>query len=61
MSYIVVEDFNFADINWQTLSADNSISNAFCDFMFNHNMKQLIDSPTHRLGNILDFQFQFFD
>ena len=51
---IVVGDFNFADINWQTLSADNYISNAFCDFMFNHNLEQLIDSPTHRLGNILD-------
>ena len=26
----------------------------FCDFVFNHNLSQLVDTPTHRRGNILD-------
>ena len=51
---IMVGDFNFGDINWQTLSAEGSVSDAFCDFVFNNNLEQLIQSPTHCLGNILD-------
>lgn len=51
---MVIGDFNFVDINWHTLSIDNYISTSFCDFMFNHNLEQLIDSSTHHLGNILD-------
>ena len=47
-------DFNFGDINWQTLSAESSVSDAFCDFVFNNNLEQLIQSPTHCLGNIFD-------
>jgi len=51
---ILVGDFNFPDINWATLSAHSPSSTSFCDFVFDSNLTQLIDSPTHSRGNILD-------
>ena len=51
---IVVGDFNLPDINWDSLSASTSISNLFCDFLFNNNLSQLVNEPTHIKGNILD-------
>jgi len=51
---IIVGDFNFPDINWSTLTGTTSLSTLFCDFIFDHNLVQFIDSPTHIKGNILD-------
>lgn len=47
-------DFNFPDINWFTLSGSSTPSSIFCDFLFDHNLHQLVTSPTHSKGNILD-------
>ena len=53
-STIIVGDFNLPDIQWDTLSSTSSISCAFCDFVFDNLLTQLIDQPTHIKGNILD-------
>ena len=51
---IFTGDFNLPDINWSSLSAHSSSSNAFCDFIFDNNLIQFVDRPTHSGGNILD-------
>ena len=51
---VLVGDFNLPDINWNTLSASSSVSELFCDFVYNHNLAQLVYEPTHIRGNILD-------
>ena len=47
-------DYNLPDIIWSSLSCSSSNSNLFCDFIFQHNLSQLIESPTHIHGNTLD-------
>ena len=47
-------DFNLPDINWDTLTGTSTISNNFCDCAFKSNLTQLVESPTHTGGNILD-------
>ena len=51
---IIVGDFNLRDVNWQCLSASTHLSNVFCDLIFQHNLSQLIQMPTHIKGNTLD-------
>ena len=51
---IITGDFNLPDINWDTLSTTSTPSSAFCDFIFDNSLTQLIDQPTHAKGNILD-------
>lgn len=54
---IITGDFNLPDIVWPILSGSSSVSNLFCDFVFDHNLSQLVTSPTHCKGNILDLVF----
>lgn len=51
---IIMGDFNLPDINWSTLTASTITSNQFCEIIFKANLVQLVDQPTHILGNILD-------
>ena len=51
---LLLGDFNLSDINWATLTGSSSISNNFCEFVFNSNLAQLVNSPTHICGNTLD-------
>ena len=51
---IIVGDFNFPDIDWDTLSGHSLASNQFCDLVFQTGLTQLIDQPTHIHGNTLD-------
>ena len=51
---ILLGDFNFPDINWDTLSGFSLHANLFCDLIFRFNLSQLVTSPTHICGNILD-------
>ena len=44
---IIVGDFNFPDIDWDTLSGHSPASNQFCDLVFQTGLSQLIDQPTH--------------
>lgn len=48
---IVVGDFNYADIDWSTLSGSCQGSNHFCECVFECN---LVRNPTHIKGNVLD-------
>ena len=50
-------DFNFPDINWDTLSGHSHASNNFCDLIFLAGLQQLINVPTHKHGNSLDLLF----
>ena len=50
----MVGDFNLPDVDWSTLSASTDFSNQFCDLVFQHNLLQLVNNPTHVCGNILD-------
>ena len=51
---IFVGDFNFPDIDWSSLIASSSHSNIFCEFVFDSNLIQHVNSPTHIRGKILD-------
>ena len=52
----MVGDFNVLDINWGSLTGTSS-SISFCDFVFQHNLTQFVNQPTHIKGNILDLVF----
>jgi len=51
---IILGDFNFPDIDWDSLSGHSPVSNQFCDLVFQAGLSQLIDTPTHNHDNILD-------
>jgi len=51
---LIVGDFNLPDINWLTFSGITSMSNNFCEFVFEPNLTQPVESPKHSHGNILD-------
>ena len=51
---IFTGDFNLSDINWSSLSAHSSSSNALSDFILDNNLTQFVDRPTHSGGNVLD-------
>jgi len=53
---IILDDFNFPDIDWDSLSGHLPASNQFCDLVFQSSLSQLaiVSVPTHNQGNILD-------
>ena len=51
---IVVGDFNFPEVDWESNHSRNSIDQNFLDMFSNLGFAQLIDKPTHIAGNILD-------
>ena len=51
---VIIGDFNLPDISWFTLSDQSPSSIALCELAFCHNLLQLVDFPTHIMGNILD-------
>ena len=51
---LIFGDFNLPDINWTTLTGNSAVSNNFCVFVFESNLIQLVNLPTHIRGNILD-------
>lgn len=53
-NYILIGDFNFPDVDWHSLCCTHPNSRLFCDFVFNNNFTQLVCTPTHSKGNILD-------
>ena len=52
--YLLLGDFNLPTINWDILQGETLISNFFCDLVFNLNLVQMINEPTHIYGSILD-------
>ena len=53
-SILFLGNFNIPDIIWSSLSCSSSNSNLFWDFIFQHNLSELIESPTHIQGDTLD-------
>ena len=51
---LILGDFNFPDIDWELLSGRSRQSSSFCDLIVDFNLSQLVPSPTHNAGNILD-------
>ncbi len=51
---VILGDFNFPDINWDTLSGSSPGAKLLCDFTSDQNLCQLVEDPTHSKGNILD-------
>jgi len=49
---MLLGDFNFDDINWDSLCGLSPASTKFCDIIFNLNLLQLICEPTHIAGNM---------
>ena len=47
---LLLGDFNFPDIDWQTLYGSSPLSSLFCDLIFDFNLVQVIDFPTHNKG-----------
>ena len=50
----ILSDFNLPDINWAALTGSTLISNNFYECIFQSNLTQLVESPTHTHGKILD-------
>ena len=50
-------DFNVPDINWNTLSGSTTFSIQLCDLVFQYDLSQIVDCPTHTAGNVLDLIF----
>ena len=53
---VIVSDFNTPDINWMSLTASNHFSNSLCDLLFEHNLNQLVNYPTHTKGNMSTYE-----
>ena len=51
---IIPGDFNLPDIDWSTLVGGSAVANEFCNIIFELNLLQHIDQPTHIQGNVLD-------
>ena len=51
---IIAGDFNLPDIDWSTLAGGSAIANELCNIIFELNLLQHIDQPTHIQGNVLD-------
>ena len=47
-------DFNTPDIDWHALTADSNFSIQLCNLIFQYNYSQVVTSPTHEHGNLLD-------
>lgn len=47
---LIIGDFNIPDINWFTLTGCSVISNKFCEFIFQSNLVQVVNTPTHKHG-----------
>uniref|UniRef100_A0A1X7UGR0 Endonuclease/exonuclease/phosphatase domain-containing protein n=1 Tax=Amphimedon queenslandica TaxID=400682 RepID=A0A1X7UGR0_AMPQE len=44
---VILGDFNCPDINWASLTATNSSSQLLCDFVFQYDLCQIVEQPTH--------------
>jgi len=52
--FLLLGDFNFTNIEWNTLSGQSHISQKFCALIFDIGLDQLINLPTHIKGNTMD-------
>ena len=52
-SFIILEDFNLTDINWCSFYVSTPSTVHLCDVFVSLNLCQLVDTPTHQKGNLL--------
>ena len=50
----IIGDSNLESVNWNTFSSTNSIHSHFLDLFQDLGLTQLVSSPTHKQGNVLD-------
>ena len=53
-STILTGEFNAPDINWLALFAGSPFSRNLCNTLHHLNYLQLVNTPTHQAGNMLD-------
>ena len=58
---MILGDFNLHDIDWDNYQGQSDFSCHFCDMMFDMNLEQSVNKPTHIKGNILDVILTNFD
>ena len=51
---IILGDLNLPDANWDNYTGSSCFTQDFCEAVFDLNLLQLVNQPTHRKGNILD-------
>ena len=54
ISHTMIGDMNLDSVNWLENSSSIHLRRDFLNVFANHNLSQLISSPTHYLGNTLD-------
>ena len=56
ITLVLLGDFYFSNINWESLydNSPSSNSSKFREIIFDLNLCQLVNEPTHIHGNILD-------
>ena len=52
--FILIGDFNFTHINWDTQSSNVPLEQDFLNIFAENSLIQTVHTPTHRHGNILD-------
>ena len=52
--FILIGDFNFPHINWNTQSSNVSLQQDFLNMFAENALIQIVDTPTYQHGNILD-------
>ena len=54
ISHTPIGDMNLDSVNWSGNSSSSPLHRQFLNIFDNHNLTQLINLPTHYLGNTLD-------
>jgi len=49
-----MSDLNVPDVNWTILTGSTSFSSQLCNLVFQFNLMQIVDCPTHINSNTLD-------
>ena len=51
---IIIGDFNYPNIYWESLTAPEYDGSDFCSYIFEPSLLQLVNEPTHKSGSFLD-------
>ena len=54
---ILLGDLNITEVNWSTFDSPSPSLSLSCDHLFPLNMLQIVNTPTHIQGNVLDLIF----
>ena len=51
---LILGDVNLPDVDWENYQGHTEFSSHFCDTIFELNLEQVVNKPTHISGSILD-------